>query len=1139
MKIQLLIWRTVLRFIYAQLGAIWHCRRLPAPNPFGSAGFQTCCIADFKVGRRQTLYQRRVWKPATQQTWKSALHAKPVQGFKARNFLSAKSLAVSKSALFALAIFCLAVPAMATPLQLVTTVDPSVGPSASGGGNSMNPIITPDGRYVLFASTADNLALTSSNTPFLAKSPPKINVFLRDRTNGTTTLVSINLAGTGGGNGDSTPIELSTNGQYALFESSASDLVPGDTNNATDVFVRDLVNGTNILVSTSTNGGCANGVSGESAMTPDGRYVTFASTASNLVPGDTNGIRDIFVRDLQNNTTVRASSDALAGMVPLPTDYWGGPLYAVIAFSSDSPEITPDGRYVAFIATFNFSRLSIYVVNSGISQGVIVSDLVTGNATLVSSNVFYTNIYRGDIYTTFNPAYNLAISDNGLFVAFESATNASGGSGAIQRYNLQTGFTDIVCTNAIAVQTSPFFRDLDMTPDGRFIAFVVNSNFNNSSSYRGYSSVYVWDAQTATTTLVSCDTNNALPTNSISYQPAIDSSGQFVVFLSNATGLTTNAVGGGFHLYLRDLLAGTTTLLDTDTNGFGFSKDFMIPARLTPDGRYVAFDCTEEMPTTNVYNQPYAIANRSLVPGDNNRAYDVFLRDLTTNTTELVSVRQPALPSQTPAGFGAAPIFSVDTGGRFIAFASTANSLVPNYTNLYRGVFVQALLNGTNVLASADTNGFANAGGMASDPSISDDGRYVVFASSASNLTPGDNKSTATAAQDVFLRDLQTGITTLISTNATGSGPGNGDSYSPVISANGRYILFRSKASNLAFFGPNGTGTENLFLRDMHTNVAYALTTMGISCAAMTPDGHYVVFGGSPLYVWDSQIALMIYTINANAINAAISPDGNRIVYSTSAGLYALDRAANANWQIGASVSGSHAGLQFSGDARFLVYSTTNAQVAFDTNGVADVYLYDFVTHSNFLVSQGNPPGAASGPSDSPVISNDGRFVAYRSTATNLVTGATNGVPNVFLYDRQTGANTLLSANTSGMAGNNRSLIPMFSGDGQTIVFQSWASDLIAQDYNQANDLVAIKIATSNPTPVFVGQMVFAPATLQSPTLTWPAVNGKTYQVLFKNRPTDAVWQTLNGNVWVSGNQGYATDLAPNPSLRLYRVVAF
>ena len=176
----------------------------------------------------------------------------------------------------------------------------SVGPPASGGGNSMNPIITPDGRYVLFASTADNLALTSSNTPFSAQSPPKINVFLRDRTNGTTVLVSVNLAGSGGGNGDSIPIELSTNGQYALFESSAGDLVPDDTNNVTDVFVRDLVNGTNMLVSIGADGGCANGVSGESAMTPDGRHVAFASTASNLVPGDANGIQDIFVRDLHD-----------------------------------------------------------------------------------------------------------------------------------------------------------------------------------------------------------------------------------------------------------------------------------------------------------------------------------------------------------------------------------------------------------------------------------------------------------------------------------------------------------------------------------------------------------------------------------------------------------------------------------------------------------------------------------------------------------------------------------------------------------------------------------------------------------------------------------------------------------------------
>jgi hypothetical protein len=222
--------------------------------------------------------------------------------------------------------------------------------------------------------------------------------------------------------------------------------------------------------------------------------------------------------------------------------------------------------------------------------------------------------------------------------------------------------------------------------------------------------------------------------------------------------------------------------------------------------------------------------------------------------------------------------------------------------------------------------------------------------------------------------------------------------------------------------------------------------------------------------VWDSQAAALIYTntTTGTITNLSISPDGNRIVYVYTgyynAGLYAVDRAANTNWQIDGPLSGSHAGLQFSGDARFLVYSFYNAQVAF-TNGVAEVYLYDFVTSSKFLVSQGNPPGAASGPSDSPVISNDGRFVAYRSTATNLVAGATNGLPNVFIYDRQTGTTTLLSANTSGMAGNNRSFTPQFSGDGQTVVFQSWASDLVARDFNQVNDLVAVKI-TASPTIV-------------------------------------------------------------------------
>ncbi len=129
---------------------------------------------------------------------------------------------------------------------------------------------------------------------------------------------------------------ISTNGRFVLFESDATNLVANDTNNAQDIFVRDLVNGTTTLVSVNTNGWSGSGESRDPAMTPDGRYVAFISAANDLVPGDTNGIPDIFVRDLQSNTTTLVSVGATSTSSIFPTG------------SSEMPEITPDGRYIAF-----------------------------------------------------------------------------------------------------------------------------------------------------------------------------------------------------------------------------------------------------------------------------------------------------------------------------------------------------------------------------------------------------------------------------------------------------------------------------------------------------------------------------------------------------------------------------------------------------------------------------------------------------------------------------------------------------------------------------------------------------------------------------------------------------------------------
>ena len=202
--------------------------------------------------------------------------------------------------------------ASASPWQLLSMQDPSLAASQGGNGDSGPAIISLDGRFILFSSAANNLTLTASSNPIPVLIPPRIDVYLRDRTNGTTTLMSVNLTGNGGGNGDSFATGISSNGQYALFESSATDLAIGDTNNATDLFIRDLVNGTNVLVSASTNGGFGNGSSGSAVMTPDGRYVAFVSSANNLVAGDTNGIPDIFVRDMQSGTTLLASPGAMS-----------------------------------------------------------------------------------------------------------------------------------------------------------------------------------------------------------------------------------------------------------------------------------------------------------------------------------------------------------------------------------------------------------------------------------------------------------------------------------------------------------------------------------------------------------------------------------------------------------------------------------------------------------------------------------------------------------------------------------------------------------------------------------------------------------------------------------------------------------
>ena len=143
----------------------------------------------------------------------------------------------------------------------------------------------------------------------------------------------------------------------------------------------------------------------------------------------------------------------------------------------------------------------------------------------------------------------------------------------------------------------------------------------------------------------------------------------------------------------------------------------------------------------------------------------------------------------------------------------------------------------------------------------------------------------------------------------------------------------------------------------------------------------------------------------------------------------------------------THAGLQFSNDGRFLTYAGMTMACR---PPPANVYLYDFQTGNNLLVSQNFiATGAANTGSDSPGISPNGRFVAYRSLATNVVPLDFNGVADLFLYDVSNNSTMLLSVNGAGdSSANGLSLKPVFSTDGRTLFFQSWASDLSAADFN-------------------------------------------------------------------------------------------
>ncbi|HUK78604.1 MAG TPA: hypothetical protein VL117_13575 [Thermoleophilia bacterium] len=393
----------------------------------------------------------------------------------------------------------------------------SAGAQADQGVYSNPPALSANGRYVAFASDATDLVPGDTNG--------HTDVFVRDLKLHTTSLVSV---GPGGiqGNADSYQTAISANGRYVAFDSDASNLVGGDTNGFSDVFVRDRKLHKTYIVSVATGGALGNGASGDPSISPNGRWVGFDSLASNLVGTATNGVQNSFLRDRKLRTTSIVSV---------------GPAGAG---NSDStlPVISANGRWVAFYS--DASNLVPHDVNG-------VSDVFLRDR--------------------------------------------------------KTHKTSILSVNSAGVQGNADSYWPSISANGRWVAFATDATNLQGKGIGQYTQVVVRDRKIHKTSLVSLDSGGARGEGD-SDLPEISANGRWVAFQSLA--ILVSRDGNTAHdIYLRDRTKHRTVLVSVSSAGVQGIGDSVL-AGISADGRYVGFQSDAA----------------NLVPNDTNGLRDVFVR---------------------------------------------------------------------------------------------------------------------------------------------------------------------------------------------------------------------------------------------------------------------------------------------------------------------------------------------------------------------------------------------------------------------------------------------------------------------------------------------------------------------------------
>ncbi len=459
--------------------------------------------------------------------------------------------------------------------------------------------------------------------------------------------------------------------------------------------------------------------------------------------------------------------------------------------------------------------------------------------------------------------------------------------------------------------------------------------------------------------------------NDHSFLPTISADGRFVAFISDASNLVAGDTNGFDDVFVRDRVSGITERVSVSSDEIQGNQNtsYYRALSISADGRFVAFHSEAS----------------NLVAGDTNNSPDIFVRDRVNGTTERVSVSSDEIQGNSPSGTA-----SISADGRFVAFYSTATSLVAGDTNNKFDTFVRDMVNGTTERVSVSSDEIQGNDHSGSEVVISADGRFVAFRSRASNLVAGDTNGT----YDVFIRDMVNGTTERVSVSSDQIQGNNESGGGLSISADGRFVAFYSTASNLVAGDTNGT--YDVFVRDRVNG-----TTELVSVSSDEVQG------------------------NSGSWQPSISADGRFVFFSSHA------------WNL----------------------------VAGDTNGRYDIFVRDRVNGTTERVSVSSDEIQGNDDSYRPSVSADGRFVAFQSVASNLVAGDTNGTQDVFVHDRKN-IPDIAEAPPTGLAGEESPTFQSPPGPAQSdsdilVVLvhgwnsspEAWANNMAERIKSEASDV--------------------------------------------------------------------------------------